>query len=170
MGNKVGVISNTVKDVVQSLIDDNLVETDKIGAGNFLWALPSKGQQIRVNKLDQLKSGVMECKTQKKSLTQYIQNQLQDKPDSSERLEKLQILKSAENLLENLKKQRDSLKSCTKQYYDECLEKFVKAKNNCNLFTENILACRAYLQSRNPSLSASDINKYFSIPEDLDTI
>ena len=36
MGNKVGVISNTVKDVVQSLIDDNLVETDKIGAGNFL--------------------------------------------------------------------------------------------------------------------------------------
>ncbi len=30
-------------------MDDNLVETDKIGIGAFFWALPSKGYQSRQN-------------------------------------------------------------------------------------------------------------------------
>lgn len=33
-------VSMTVKDVLQMLIDDNLVQSDKIGSGNFFWALP----------------------------------------------------------------------------------------------------------------------------------
>lgn len=45
-GPKKGIVLQTVKDVNQSLIDDNLVETDKIGAGAFFWALPSKGFQV----------------------------------------------------------------------------------------------------------------------------
>lgn len=42
-GAKKGVVLQTIKDVNQSLIDDNLVETDKIGIGAFFWAFPSKG-------------------------------------------------------------------------------------------------------------------------------
>lgn len=33
---KKGIIMNAVKDVLKSLVDDNLVETDKIGAGNYV--------------------------------------------------------------------------------------------------------------------------------------
>ena len=40
-GAKKGVVLQTIKDVNQSLIDDNLVCTDKIGIGAFFWALPS---------------------------------------------------------------------------------------------------------------------------------
>ena len=46
---KKGVIVQAVKDVNQSLVDDNLVETDKIGIGTFFWALPSMGLQTREN-------------------------------------------------------------------------------------------------------------------------
>ena len=49
MGAKKGVVLQTIKDVNQSLIDDNLVETDRIGIGAFFWALPSKGFQVRKN-------------------------------------------------------------------------------------------------------------------------
>ena len=42
-GAKRGIVLQSVKDVNQSLIDDNLVETDKIGIGTFFWAFPSKG-------------------------------------------------------------------------------------------------------------------------------
>ena len=38
---KKGIIVQAVKDVNQSLVDDNLVEQDKIGIGLFFWALPS---------------------------------------------------------------------------------------------------------------------------------
>lgn len=36
------IVSQTVKDVLQGLIDDNLVDQDKIGASNIYWAFPSK--------------------------------------------------------------------------------------------------------------------------------
>lgn len=170
LGHKVGVISNTVKDVVQSLIDDNLVETDKIGVGNYFWSLPSKGRQIRMNKLEDIKAKIMEYKTQKKALSQNIKNQLADKPDTSERLEKLQELKNSIATLETLTNQKDSLKSCTKAYYDECQEKVSKLTANYNTYTENILLARSYLKNANSSISVSEINKHFGIPDDLDTI
>ena len=42
-GSKKGVVLQSIKDVNQSLIDDNLVCTDKVGIGCFFWALPSQG-------------------------------------------------------------------------------------------------------------------------------
>lgn len=35
----------TVKDVLDSLLADNLVLSDKIGAANFFWSLPSQAAQ-----------------------------------------------------------------------------------------------------------------------------
>ncbi len=35
-----------MKEVLQALVDDGLVDNDKIGAGNFFWALPSKQQRV----------------------------------------------------------------------------------------------------------------------------
>jgi hypothetical protein len=44
------------------LVDDNLVETDKIGAGAFFWALPSKGFQSRQNLIDNVMKHTEEIK------------------------------------------------------------------------------------------------------------
>ena len=44
--NSLGVISQSVKDVVQSLVDDGLVDTDKIGTSVYFWAFPSKALQV----------------------------------------------------------------------------------------------------------------------------
>ena len=35
-----GIIVQSVKDVLQSLVDDNLVDTDKIGTSVYYWAFP----------------------------------------------------------------------------------------------------------------------------------
>ena len=34
--------SMSVKDVLQSLVDDGLVDSDRIGTSNYFWAFPSK--------------------------------------------------------------------------------------------------------------------------------
>nr|GFB84737.1 meiotic nuclear division protein 1 homolog [Tanacetum cinerariifolium] len=42
------VISQSVKDVIQSLVDDDLVSKDKIGTSVYFWSLPScVGNQLR---------------------------------------------------------------------------------------------------------------------------
>lgn len=35
-----GIITQAVKDVVQSLVDDGLVDTEKIGTSIYYWAFP----------------------------------------------------------------------------------------------------------------------------------
>jgi hypothetical protein len=35
-------VTQTIKDVVQSLVDDGLVELEKIGSANYYWSFPSK--------------------------------------------------------------------------------------------------------------------------------
>jgi len=42
-----GITSQSVKDVLQSLVDDNLVDTDKIGTSVYFWSFPSKATQNR---------------------------------------------------------------------------------------------------------------------------
>ena len=34
--------SMSVKDILQSLVDDSLVDSDRIGTSNYFWAFPSK--------------------------------------------------------------------------------------------------------------------------------
>lgn len=170
LGGKAGVISNSVKEVVQSLLDDNLVEQDKIGAGNFMWALPSKGRQIRMKKLDELRNSIQEIKTQKKILTQQISNQLKDKPESSERLEKMQELRTLISQIQEGQKYKETLKSCSKVFYDECCLKYLQLRDSINQITDNIFMAKSFLLNRNPGLSSNEINKHFNIPEDLDNI
>ncbi|XP_042975244.1 meiotic nuclear division protein 1 homolog isoform X3 [Carya illinoinensis] len=48
LGPRKGVITQSVKDVVQSLVDDDLVSKDKIGTSVYFWSLPScAGNQLR---------------------------------------------------------------------------------------------------------------------------
>ncbi len=38
----VGAVTQTIKEVVQSLVDDSMVELEKIGSSNYYWSFPSK--------------------------------------------------------------------------------------------------------------------------------
>ena len=61
LGAKKGVVFQTIKDVNQSLVDDNLVQFDKIGAGAFFWGLPSMGYQNRKVALANLDKNIQEA-------------------------------------------------------------------------------------------------------------
>lgn len=46
------------QEVNQSLVDDGLVDMDKIGAANFFWSFPSKTVVTRQNLVDSLKRDI----------------------------------------------------------------------------------------------------------------
>jgi hypothetical protein len=52
LGVKKGIIYQTIREVLDSLVADNLVECDKIGSSNFYWSLPSKIYQAKKNTLE----------------------------------------------------------------------------------------------------------------------
>ncbi|XP_040554801.1 meiotic nuclear division protein 1 homolog isoform X8 [Gallus gallus] len=54
-----GITSMSVKEVLQSLVDDGMVDTDRIGTSNYFWAFPSKALHARKRKLEELQT--QEC-------------------------------------------------------------------------------------------------------------
>lgn len=48
----------TVKDVLQSLVDDNMVDCERVGTSNYYWAFPSKALHARKLKLEELQKQV----------------------------------------------------------------------------------------------------------------
>lgn len=48
----------TVKDVLQSLVDDNMVDCERVGTSNYYWAFPSKALHARKHKLEELQTQV----------------------------------------------------------------------------------------------------------------
>ncbi|XP_025005352.1 meiotic nuclear division protein 1 homolog isoform X15 [Gallus gallus] len=51
-----GITSMSVKEVLQSLVDDGMVDTDRIGTSNYFWAFPSKALHARKRKLEELQT------------------------------------------------------------------------------------------------------------------
>ena len=62
-----GITSMSVKDVLTSLVDDGLVDTEKIGTSVYFWAFPSKASQARKRKLESAQD-----KCIKVSLTDFL--------------------------------------------------------------------------------------------------
>jgi len=50
-----GIVSQSVKEILQSLVDDGLVSADKIGSSNFFWSFPSQRGAIAQSRLDTVK-------------------------------------------------------------------------------------------------------------------
>lgn len=48
----------TVKEVLQSLVDDNMVDCERVGTSNYYWAFPSKAVNARKHKLEELQKQV----------------------------------------------------------------------------------------------------------------
>uniref|UniRef100_A0A8I3X3I5 Mnd1 HTH domain-containing protein n=1 Tax=Callithrix jacchus TaxID=9483 RepID=A0A8I3X3I5_CALJA len=55
-----GVTSMSVKEVLQSLVDDGMADCERVGTSNYYWALPSKALHARKRKLEALESQLSE--------------------------------------------------------------------------------------------------------------
>ena len=84
LGAKKGVVFQTIKDVNQSLVDDNLVQFDRIGAGAFFWALPSQGYQMRQNLITNLDARQLEITEQIQKAKDDIQAETQKRLSAEE--------------------------------------------------------------------------------------
>ena len=49
----------SVKEVLQSLVDDNMVDCERVGTSNYYWAFPSKALHARKRRLEELDKQVI---------------------------------------------------------------------------------------------------------------
>ncbi|XP_052489238.1 meiotic nuclear division protein 1 homolog isoform X1 [Gossypium raimondii] len=150
LGPKKGVITQSVKDVVQSLVDDDLVSKDKIGTSVYFWSLPScAGNQLR-NVQRKLESDLENSKKKFVELVDKCNELKKGREESDERETALAELKAIE-----LK--HNELKEEMVQYADndpaafEAMKKAIEvAHGAANRWTDNIFTLRQWCSNNFP--------------------
>ncbi|KAL1751409.1 Mnd1 family-domain-containing protein [Schizophyllum commune] len=84
-----GIVSQSVKEVVQSLVDDGLVQSDKIGSSNFFWSFPSQHGAAIQARLSIAQAKRAEAAQQLKEVRASVEEERASRRETEERRAKL---------------------------------------------------------------------------------
>ena len=82
LGKKAGVVQQTIKDVVASLVDDNIVCMEKIGSSNFFWGFASTAVQKRKRALTEASAKKQELETSISAMENEIAEMEKDRSNT----------------------------------------------------------------------------------------
>ncbi|KAM6313322.1 meiotic nuclear division protein 1 homolog [Aegotheles albertisi] len=164
-----GITSMSVKEILQSLVDDGMVDTDRIGTSNYFWAFPSKALHARKRKLEELNSQFAESSQKKEALQKSIEKSKIGREDTVERAALIEELAALQQKKEQLKAEIDKYRECDPDVVEEMRQTNKVAKEAANRWTDNIFSIKSWAK-RKFGFEESRIDKSFGIPEDLDYI
>ncbi|KAG5225571.1 hypothetical protein OIU77_006092 [Salix suchowensis] len=159
-GPKKGVISQSVKDVVQSLVDDDLVSKDKIGTSVYFWSLPScAGNQLRsvYRKLD---SDLQSSKKRHAELIDQCDELKKGREESDERETALAELKTIEMKYNELKDEMGKYADNDPAAFQAMKKAIEVAHVAANRWTDNIFTLRQWCSNNFPQAKEQLENMY----------
>jgi len=147
---KAGVNANSIPDIHQSLIDDGLVEKEKIGGSNYCWSFKAKKDRMAqkhheetLKQIEELKPKVEEASAKladaKRGREEGDDDNGESRAQKLARLQELTKKKSEyEQELEGLKENDPAALADLEKEYKLVLEA-------ANRWTDNIFECKSYL-------------------------
>ncbi|KAJ7462307.1 meiotic nuclear division protein 1 [Mycena galericulata] len=164
-----GIVSQSVKEVLQSLVDDGLVQGDKIGSSNFFWSFPSQRGAIMQGRLKQLKDARAAQQTLETELRAQIAAEREARvegPTRTELLGKLAELKKAHvALLDEL----GAYGACDPAKVEETRRAVVLAKEAAVRWTDNYSMLLSHF-TREHGADAGDIRRYLGVEDEYEDI
>ncbi|XP_054707729.1 meiotic nuclear division protein 1 homolog [Uloborus diversus] len=162
-----GIVAQSVKEVVQSLVDEGLVDSEKVGTSVYFWAFPSKSVNTKKRRLTELKEKCDELKKKLKGLEQQIATAQCGRENNSEREKILKELAEHEKTVNEMKIKIDKYKDSDPEALELIKQDTEAYKEEANLWTDNIFAIKSWCKKKF-FIEEAQINKQFGIPEELD--
>uniref|UniRef100_A0A3P9MTE2 Meiotic nuclear division protein 1 homolog n=1 Tax=Poecilia reticulata TaxID=8081 RepID=A0A3P9MTE2_POERE len=157
-----GIAPMTVKEVLQSLVDDNMVDCERIGTSNYYWAFPSKTLHARKHKLEELQK-----QQRKVSLEKTVEKAKVGREGTKERSSLMKQLQFLREERTKLQAELEKYRECDPDIIKEMRKSNVVAKEAVSRWTDNVFAIKSWTKKKF-SFDDSCINKAFGIPEDFD--
>lgn len=172
LGPKKGVISQSVKDVIQSLVDDDLVFKDKIGTSVYFWSLPSRaGNQLRQVRA-KLESDHATLKQRESELEGKLESSKEGREDSDERQAALIELNAMEKKHKELQEEINKYADNDPAVYEAMRNATKVAHDSVNRWTDNIFALQKWCLKKFPEArdKLEELYKEVGVTEDFDYV
>ena len=169
-GPKTGVVRSAVMDVNQALIDDGLVESEKIGSTLYCWSFPSKHvQQVGVQSIELTEN--LQSETAALGDTKLkLEAAKSCREESEARDAKLRLLSSLKRTISELEGELEGLREVDPVEIARQAEVTETCKKSANRWTDNIHEVRSWLvKKRNMSTKeASSLMKQLGCSSEVD--
>lgn len=166
---KKGIVSQTVKDIAQSLVSDDLIQSDKIGINVLYWSFPSQSLIVRENKLNVLNEQVAALKKSIEETQQKIEESLVGKEETAEREEALQKQAEVQEKNNKLKANCQKFAKLDPEFLDKQRKQRDVAFEAANRWTDNIYALRSHC-IKEMGIQQDMFDSHFEITESFDYI
>ncbi|XP_046389925.1 meiotic nuclear division protein 1 homolog [Ischnura elegans] len=164
-----GIISQSVKDVIQSLVDDGLVDTDKIGTSVYYWSYPSKTRKTKERILEQKKTQLVDCKKKLKMTLEAVEKAKMGREESEQRNHVLHELSEKKVVLGELSKEKQQYHGKDPKTMKLLKEQTQIAKDATNRWIDNIFILKHWCVNRF-NIEEDKLNREFGIDSELDYI
>lgn len=146
-----------VKDIINGLIGDGLVESDKVGSSNYFWSLPTRVFQARkamVAKLDETKNHQSEEIISIEEKINQAQDSRQDSQERKDNLKKYKNLISQNNECESIIK---DFEMRDPERYNKLIKEAKVLNDLYDLWTDNTLCISQWLKVKSPNCNMEEM-------------
>lgn len=164
-----GIVAQTVKEVLQSLVDDSLVTCEKIGTSNYFWSFPSAALHTRTLKLNNLGVELARLTKMEEDLKREIEEAMVGREDSDERQALIEKFNLAHKELEELDKQLDAMKENDPELHAKRIADNNRMRQEANKWTDNIYSIQTYC-TNNFNIPRDQLKEAFNLPSDLEYV
>ncbi|XP_022190233.2 meiotic nuclear division protein 1 homolog [Nilaparvata lugens] len=164
-----GVKSQYIKDIVQNLVADGLVDSDKIGTSIYYWSDPRKAINAKKRSLSDIENKLEECNKRLKKSKDGLLDAKIGREETPERATLMKRLSELEEEELAVNKEWEKYKHADPKLLEIMTEEVKVAKDAINRWTENIILTKSWCKNKF-GIDEKTLDKQFSIPEDFDYI
>ncbi|KAI6648021.1 hypothetical protein LOD99_8348 [Oopsacas minuta] len=158
-----------VKDLVQSLVDDDMIDMEKVGISSYYWAFRSKLSAKKKLKLDTVKGNLKELEEKEKILKSRLESSKISREECEERDKISEEIEEKSLKVASIQKELEELKDSDPSLWEEREEEIKLALTAANRWTDNIFSLVSWCKSKF-NMEEKSLNDAFGIPEDLDYV
>ena len=158
-----------VKDLVQSLVDDDMIDVEKVGISTYYWAFKSKLASQKKFKLDSMKENLRGLEVKEQELRSKLESSKVGREESDEKDNILKEIAEQAQKLASVQKELEELKDSDPSLWEEKEEEIKLALSGANRWTDNIFSLVSWCKSKF-NMEEKKLNDAFGIPEDLDYV
>ncbi|KAJ1345334.1 hypothetical protein BSLG_000847 [Batrachochytrium salamandrivorans] len=164
-----GIIEKSVKEVVDGLVADNLIQMEKIGASNYYWSFPDANAHQARMRLEAVSEELVAIKEKERQIQLEMSDAMSARQETHERRLVIAELEAASLLEAKLTLEVDRYKDSDPEVLRAKELGANIAFEAANRWTDNIFALQRYCRN-SFGVNNADFCSQFFIPDDLDNV
>ncbi|KAI8461733.1 meiotic nuclear division protein 1 [Phakopsora pachyrhizi] len=162
-----GIVTQSVEETIKSLIDDDLIRSEKIGTTNIIWSFRSDQSNKTLKDFEKLKTEVKALRCSNSELDQIVSRLELDRSKSDEGQDNLREIKMLKRDINEIKLKLQQFRKSDPTLIKDKIKLCNDYKQGLEIWTDNLMNLMSYCKAIY-HLTKTDFCNQFDLPLDFD--